>query len=402
MSEEEQQSQDGDKSTISMENPMYASHEGATRMRQPQSYWRSLANAVGKILNNSMYASSSADLPQDQSQTDHQARAEDDENTPDVTYANIPDDQPMDQPQTDHQSRAKDDENTPDVTNANIQVDPSMGQPQTDYQARAKGVKNTPDAKHAGMPDRAYPGFYSFLRARRSCLAAGIAVLVSLGLAPLTFSNKEEISQLSTTIKRAQDHIHQLANVVDALKRDQDNMLQLSTTVDAFKRDLDNERTRTAALEKRLHKIGKAASCPEGYTLWRGIYYKAFNSRKNFNDAAAACREDGGTLAMPRDAETNAFLVSLYKSVQDGRSFWIGLHDQREEGRFEWVDGSALGSYNSWGTEEPNNNLDGEDCVSYSEFHSENIWNDGDCNLLINFICQTAPVQRLSGHPKSS
>ncbi|KAI8516803.1 hypothetical protein Bbelb_053840 [Branchiostoma belcheri] len=60
MSEEEQQSQDGDKCTISMQNPMYASHEGATRMRQPQSYWRSLANAVGKILNNSMYASSSA------------------------------------------------------------------------------------------------------------------------------------------------------------------------------------------------------------------------------------------------------------------------------------------------------------------------------------------------------
>ncbi|XP_078696182.1 alpha-N-acetylgalactosamine-specific lectin-like [Branchiostoma floridae x Branchiostoma belcheri] len=94
---------------------------------------------------------------------------------------------------------------------------------------------------------------------------------------------------------------------------------------------------------------------------------------------------------MPRDAETNAFLVSLYKSVQDGQAFWIGLHDQREEGRFEWVDGSALGSYNSWGTEEPNNKLDGEDCVSYSEFHSENMWNDGDCNWLYNFICKTNP-----------
>ncbi|KAI8492013.1 hypothetical protein Bbelb_303860 [Branchiostoma belcheri] len=325
------------------------------------------------------------DLPQDQSQTDYQARAEDEENTPDVTYANIPDDQPMDQPQTDHQSRAKDDENTPDVTHANIPADPSMDQPQTDYQAH-----------------RAYPGVCSFLYARRSCLAAGIAVLVSLGLAPLTFSNKEEISQLSTTIKSAQGHINQLTNAVDALKRDQDNMRQLSTTVDAFKRDLDNERTRTAALEQRLYKIGKEASCAEGYTLWRGICYKVFNSRKSFNDAAAACREDGGTLAMPRDAETNTFLGSLYKSVQDGRSFWFGLHDQREEGGFEWVDGSALGSYNSWGTGEPNNNLDGEDCVSYSEFHSENMWNDGDCNWLINFICQTAPGNRWNSYHYST
>ncbi|KAI8493852.1 hypothetical protein Bbelb_281990 [Branchiostoma belcheri] len=284
------------------------------------------------------------DLPQDQSQTDYQARAEDDENTPDVTYANIP-------------------------------ADPSMDQPETDHQAH-----------------RAYPGVCSFLYAHRSCLAAGIAVLLSLGLAPLTFSNKEEISQLSTTIKSAQGHINQLTNAVDALKRDQDNMRQLSTTVDAFKRDLDNERTRTAALEQRLHEIGKEASCPEGYTLWRGICYKAFNSRKNFNGAAAACREDGGTLAMPRDAETNAFLVSLYNSVHSDRAFWIGLHDQREEGRFEWVDGSALGPYNSWGMGEPNDSGDGEDCVSYSEVEStENMWNDFDCNGLINFICQTAP-----------
>ncbi|XP_078697523.1 uncharacterized protein LOC144925412 [Branchiostoma floridae x Branchiostoma belcheri] len=97
-------------------------------------------------------------------------------------------------------------------------------------------------------------GVCSFLRARRSCLAAGIAVLLSLGavgLAPLTFSNKEEISQLSTTIvdalKRDQDDIHQLFTTVDALERDQDalkrdqyDMRQLSATVDNLKRDQDD------------------------------------------------------------------------------------------------------------------------------------------------------------------
>ncbi|XP_078696534.1 uncharacterized protein LOC144924822 [Branchiostoma floridae x Branchiostoma belcheri] len=341
--------------------------------------------------------------------------------------------------------------------------------------------------RHATSADRAYPGgasgrrgVCSFLRARRSCLAAGIAVLLSLsavGLAPLTFSNKQEISQLSTTVdalkrdqddmsatvdalkrdqdgmsatvdtlkrdqddmstdvdalKRDQDDIRHLSTTVDALKRDQDDMRQLSTTVDALKRDqealkrdqdalkrdqdalkrdlddirqlsttvdalkrdLDNERNRPAALEQRLHDIenGKTlASCPEGYTKRRGTCYKVFGTEKTFDNAAAACRADGGTLAMPRDAETNAFLISLYKSVRKDFGFWIGLHDQREEGSYEWVDGSPLGLYNSWGPGEPSNFQD-QDCVLFFNYRSQkNRWHDYDCNVREYFICQADP-----------
>ncbi|KAI8480654.1 hypothetical protein Bbelb_416030 [Branchiostoma belcheri] len=232
--------------------------------------------------------------------------------------------------------------------------------------------------RYATSADLSYPGGASgrrgvcgFLRARRSCLAAGIAVLLSLGavgLAPLTFSNKQEISQFSTTVdalKRDQDG---LSTTVDALKRAQDG---LSTTIDALKRDLNNERIRTATLDQRLYKIGKTLpSCPEGYTIWRGTCYKAFNIRKTFDQATAACGEDGGTLAMPRDADTNAFLISLYKSVSAG-GFWFGLHDQREQG-FEWVDGSALGPYSSWAPGQPNRaKIAGQDCVLYSQYQKD-------------------------------
>ncbi|XP_078664643.1 uncharacterized protein LOC144907430 [Branchiostoma floridae x Branchiostoma belcheri] len=352
--------------------------------------------------------------------------------------------------------------------------------------------------------DCAYPGgvsgrrgVCSFLRARRSCLAAGIAVLLSLaavGLAPLTFSNKQEISQLSTTMTHDQDNLRQLSATVDALRRDQDalkvdqdnlrqlsatvdalrrdqdalkvdqdNLRQLSATVDALrrdqdalkvdqdnlrqlfamvdalksdhqdnlrllsttvnalkrdqdgmstavnslKRDLDNERSRTATLEQRLRGIEKTLlSCPEGYTMWHmhGICYKAFNTRKSFSEAAAACRADGGTLAMPRDADTNSFLISLYKSVSDQSFFWIGLHDQREEGRFEWVDRSALGPYSSWDLGQPDNGrsarLGNEDCVLYSSGPSQqDKWHDYDCPNPFRFICQAAPgrAQATSG-----
>ncbi|KAI8515296.1 Fibrinogen C domain-containing protein 1 [Branchiostoma belcheri] len=284
-----------------------------------------------------------------------------------------------------------------------------------DQDTSSHTYKNTEEAKrYATSADRAYPGgasgrrgVCSFLRARRSCLAAGIAVLLSLvavGLAPLTFRNKQGISQLSAIVdalkrdqddmatavsvlergqdgmsralnalKRDQDDMTTAVSVLErgqdgmsislsALKRDQDAMCQLFATVDALQRDLDKERDRIAALEQRLREMNKKP----GYKLWREICYKVFNTRETFSEAAAACRADGGTLAMPRDAETNAFLGSLYRATTDGWSFWIGLHDRREEGSYKWVDGSALGPYSSWGPKQPNDIRGTRDCVLYS------------------------------------
>ncbi|XP_019647027.1 PREDICTED: collectin-12-like, partial [Branchiostoma belcheri] len=98
------------------------------------------------------------------------------------------------------------------------------------------------------------------------------------------------------------------------------------------------------------------ASCPEGYTMFRETCYKAFNILANFGDSALYCRVDGGTLAMPRDAATDAFLISLKNAVDKKATFWFGLNDRRKEGSFEWIDGSPLGSYDSWAPGEPSNN----------------------------------------------
>ncbi|XP_035679673.1 alpha-N-acetylgalactosamine-specific lectin-like [Branchiostoma floridae] len=118
---------------------------------------------------------------------------------------------------------------------------------------------------------------------------------------------------------------------------------------------------------------------------------------------------------MPRDAETDAFLISLYKSVSDrGKFWWFGLHDQREEGSFEWVDGSALGTYSPWASEQPDNYGGSEDCVHYSSYWTtKEKWNDASCTSVFYFICQAVPgrpkatggtltttVQRLSDHPQ--
>ncbi|XP_035665235.1 macrophage mannose receptor 1-like [Branchiostoma floridae] len=132
----------------------------------------------------------------------------------------------------------------------------------------------------------------------------------------------------------------------------------------------------------------RQAGCSSGYQMHNGICYKAFNTPKNFGDASSTCAADGGTLAMPKDAGTNAFLLSLKNAVHRPGWFWFGLVDQHQEGGWEWIDGTPLGSYRSWGPGEPNN-LGDEDCAEY--FPSA--WNDAPCSKADRkFICQKIPA----------
>ncbi|XP_035687620.1 collectin-10-like [Branchiostoma floridae] len=126
--------------------------------------------------------------------------------------------------------------------------------------------------------------------------------------------------------------------------------------------------------------------------MWRETCYKAFNEYKfvgTFSAAAEICRKDDGTLAMPRDAETNNFLVSLERNK--GSFYWIGLHDRRTEGKFEWMDGSVLGKYSSWSGREPDSKYGNEDCVAFSSYSNWGHWYDLKCNNREYFFCQVPP-----------
>ncbi|XP_078596756.1 C-type mannose receptor 2-like [Branchiostoma floridae x Branchiostoma japonicum] len=137
-----------------------------------------------------------------------------------------------------------------------------------------------------------------------------------------------------------------------------------------------------STLELFYHK----ADCPEDYLPFQGICYKAFNVTATFHQSLRACSEDGGTLAMPRDKETNDFLVGLKNSIDQRSSFWFGLHDSIEENVWKWIDGEELGDFTDWGPGEPNN-AGGEDCVVYIP-PKKNKWNDMPCLTKLKFICQ--------------
>ncbi|XP_078581891.1 perlucin-like protein [Branchiostoma floridae x Branchiostoma japonicum] len=135
--------------------------------------------------------------------------------------------------------------------------------------------------------------------------------------------------------------------------------------------------------------------CPNGYEYYQPsqFCYKAFNQPGTYDDAVATCSSEGGTLAMPRDAGINAFLIDLKNAVDDTADFWFGLTDRDQEGRFVWSNGVPLGHFSHWAPGEPNDDGN-EDCAHYYPIDYEsNRWNDLKCSdpsRSPKLICQVA------------
>ncbi|KAI8495167.1 hypothetical protein Bbelb_271530 [Branchiostoma belcheri] len=130
-------------------------------------------------------------------------------------------------------------------------------------------------------------------------------------------------------------------------------------------------------------------ACPKDYQKFRGICYKAFVTIRSFDEAKEICRQDCGTLAMPKDTWINTFLISLYRGTGSRDEFRFGLSDRREERVFEWVDGTRLRRFTSWSPREPSTHTINQDCVQYSL--TNNKWRDTLCDHPTNFICQVTP-----------
>ncbi|ROT63782.1 mannose receptor [Penaeus vannamei] len=98
----------------------------------------------------------------------------------------------------------------------------------------------------------------------------------------------------------------------------------------------------------------------------------------SWTDAKGNCTDLGGVLASITSEDEQAFVSGLLNS-----SAWIGLSDQKIEGKYIWEDGSPY-NYRSWKEGEPNNYYYyitlgvGEDCVEMKKDYDFR-WNDELC-----------------------
>ena len=82
-----------------------------------------------------------------------------------------------------------------------------------------------------------------------------------------------------------------------------------------------------------------------------------------------------------RKRSAKFFLCLLLASNES--EAWIGLHDSSSEGRYVWLDGSAI-PFSEWLQGEPNGRTS-ENCITQSFLSG---WADRPCSEKMAFICE--------------
>ncbi|XP_014895179.1 C-type lectin domain family 4 member E-like [Poecilia latipinna] len=139
-------------------------------------------------------------------------------------------------------------------------------------------------------------------------------------------------------------------------------------------------------------------TCEAGWEQHGGNCYYFSTSKSSWTDSRRSCTDLGSDLVKIDSREEQMFLESRLRGLMEDNEdkFWIGLTDSVEEGRWFWVDGSALDqSLSFWYQKEPDDwkteNPAGEDCVRMGERGGSQdlrCWFDKACNGTQKSICE--------------
>ena len=124
-------------------------------------------------------------------------------------------------------------------------------------------------------------------------------------------------------------------------------------------------------------------------------YIGVSNTKLSWNDANNYCIDNYGTnlATIVSNADNyDAKNAAIYSGISS--SVWIGINDIDNENNFVWVNNANNGNsltnyYTNWYPFEPNNNNNNQDCGRIFLFSSNGQWDDDDCNVQHNFLCNT-------------
>ncbi|XP_014901853.1 C-type lectin domain family 4 member E-like isoform X4 [Poecilia latipinna] len=170
---------------------------------------------------------------------------------------------------------------------------------------------------------------------------------------------------------------------------------------------MKNERCQTLKEDlESLKMIALDETCPKceaGWERHRGSSYFFSNSTSSWTDSRHSCTDLGSDLVKIDSREEQVFLIGrvrdLMKDNQD--KFWIGLTDSKEEGKWLWMDGSALDqSLSFWNQTQPDNKSPAHsaeaeaDCVRMGKKEKKGgsddlkSWFDTSCKRPQKSICE--------------
>ncbi|XP_043566981.1 C-type lectin domain family 19 member A [Chiloscyllium plagiosum] len=148
-----------------------------------------------------------------------------------------------------------------------------------------------------------------------------------------------------------------------------------------------------------------AYSCPLFWTEFNGYCFRFFPETKSWAEADLYCAEfsngfRSAKLASIHSWEENVFVYDLVNSRVPGipTDIWIGLHDRRMEGDFEWTDGTTY-DYNYWDRNQPDDGThlteEEEDCgqIWFRQSSALRSWNDNRCSREFPFVCKIPSLE---------
>ncbi|XP_045675249.1 C-type lectin domain family 19 member A [Phyllostomus hastatus] len=155
---------------------------------------------------------------------------------------------------------------------------------------------------------------------------------------------------------------------------------------------------------RAMPELPQASQCPLFWTEFKGHCYRFFPLNKTWAEADFYCSAfsigwKSAKLASIHSWEENVFVYDLVNSCVPGipADIWTGLHDHRQEGQFEWTDGSSY-DYSYWAGSQPDDGIHArpgeEDCVQmwYRPTSALRSWNDNTCSRKFPFVCKIASL----------
>ncbi|XP_046548953.1 snaclec subunit A-like [Haliotis rubra] len=116
-----------------------------------------------------------------------------------------------------------------------------------------------------------------------------------------------------------------------------------------------------------------------------------YGDATKWDNANAACREDGGRLMQVETVNKNSVMVEIINTYKNGVGMvlvFFGMVDYKSEASPRWADGSQISGYENWYPGSLDSDI--QECgVYHRKTLSEALqWEDQLCNANYNYVCE--------------